>query len=68
MPTLLSDGFKVKIRTIHADDASMLQAFVRRLSVETRRFRFFSGLVELPASYWSDSSTRIAIEDWPWSH
>lgn len=27
----------------------MLQAFVRGLSVRSRRFRFFSGLVELPA-------------------
>lgn len=49
MPTLLNDGFKVKIRTIHADDSSMLQAFVRGLSVQSRRFRFFCGLVELPA-------------------
>ena len=49
MPTLLSDGLKVKIRAIHADDASMLQAFVRRLSAQSRRFRFFSSLVELPA-------------------
>jgi acetyltransferase len=49
MPTRLSDGIKVKIRAIHAEDASMLQAFVRRLSAQSRRFRFFSGLVELPA-------------------
>ncbi|MFO1313213.1 MAG: GNAT family N-acetyltransferase [Burkholderiales bacterium] len=49
MPTLLTGGFAVKIRVIHAADASMLQAFVRRLSVRSRRFRFFSGLVELPA-------------------
>ena len=26
----------------------MLQAFVRRLSLQSRRFRFFSGIVELP--------------------
>ena len=49
MSTLLSDGFKVKIRVIHPEDASMLQSFVRRLTVQSRRFRFFSGLVELPA-------------------
>jgi acetyltransferase len=49
MSTRLSDGFMVKIRAIHAEDASMLQAFVRRLSVQSRRFRFFSGLAELPA-------------------
>jgi acetyltransferase len=31
------------------DDASLLQAFVRRLSARSRRFRFFSALVELSA-------------------
>ena len=49
MPTLLSDGSKVKIRAIHVEDASLLHTFVRRLSAQSRRFRFFSGLAELPA-------------------
>ena len=45
--SLLTDGSKVTIRAITADDAPMLQAFVRRLSARSRRFRFFSALVEL---------------------
>ncbi|MFO1305460.1 MAG: GNAT family N-acetyltransferase [Burkholderiales bacterium] len=49
MSLRLSDGSDVEIRAIHAEDASMLQAFVRRLSIRSRRFRFFTGLVELPA-------------------
>lgn len=48
MFTLLTDGLKVEIRAIGAEDASMLQAFVRRLSSRSRHFRFFSAFVELP--------------------
>ena len=44
---LLTDGSKVTIRAISADDGPMLQAFVRRLSTRSRRSRFFSTLVEL---------------------
>ncbi len=44
----LRGGLKVKIRAIRADDASMLQAFVRRLSSRSRQLRFFSAIVELP--------------------
>lgn len=46
----LTDGSKVTIRAITADDAPMLQGFVRRLSARSRRFRFFSTLVELSAA------------------
>ena len=46
----LEGGAEVVIRTINAKDAPMLQAFVRRLSVRSRRFRFFSALVELSAA------------------
>lgn len=48
MFTLLTDGLKVRVRAIAAQDASMLQAFVRRLSSRSRHFRFFSAFVELP--------------------
>ena len=48
MFTMLTDGSKVEIRAIAAQDASMLQAFVRRLSARSRHFRFFSAVVELP--------------------
>jgi len=48
MFTMLTDGSKVEIRAIAAQDASMLQAFVRRLSARSRHFRFFSAIVELP--------------------
>jgi acetyltransferase len=46
----LADGSKVVVRAIRPGDASMLQAFVRRLSLRSRRFRFFVALKELPAS------------------
>lgn len=38
------------VRPIQPDDATMLQAFVRELSPESRYFRFISTLQELPAS------------------
>jgi acetyltransferase len=44
----LTDGSKVVVRPIGLDDASLLQAFVRRLSARSRRFRFFVALTELP--------------------
>jgi acetyltransferase len=48
MFTMLADGSKVEIRAIAAQDASMLQSFVRRLSARSRHFRFFTAFVELP--------------------
>ncbi|HEY1438891.1 MAG TPA: GNAT family N-acetyltransferase [Casimicrobiaceae bacterium] len=46
----LSDGSEVVVRPIGPDDASLLQAFVRRLSARSRRFRFFVALAELSAA------------------
>jgi acetyltransferase len=46
----MTDGSNVMIRAIGADDAPMLQAFVRHLSTRSRRLRFFSALVELSAA------------------
>jgi acetyltransferase len=46
----LEDRAEVVIRAVNADDAPRLQAFVRGLSVRSRRYRFFSALVELSAS------------------
>jgi acetyltransferase len=46
----LADTFEVVVRTIGPDDASLLQAFVRRLSARSRRFRFFVALAELSAA------------------
>jgi len=43
----LTDGSEVVVRPIGPDDASLLQAFVRRLSARSRRFRFFAALAEL---------------------
>jgi acetyltransferase len=43
----LTDGSQVVVRPIGPDDASLLQAFVRRLSARSRRFRFFVALTEL---------------------
>ena len=46
----LTDGSEVVVRPIGPDDASLLQAFVRRLSARSRRFRFFAALAELSAA------------------
>jgi GNAT superfamily N-acetyltransferase len=46
----LTDGSEVIVRPIRPDDASLLQAFVRRLSARSRRFRFFVALAELSAA------------------
>jgi len=43
----LTDGSAVVVRSIAPDDAALLQAFVRRLSMRSRRFRFFVPLNEL---------------------
>ena len=46
----LTDGSEVVVRSIRPDDAPLLQAFVRRLSLRSRRFRFFVTLAELSAA------------------
>lgn len=46
----LIDGSEVVVRPIAPDDAPLLQAFVRRLSARSRRFRFFTALAELSAA------------------
>ncbi|MDO9073103.1 MAG: bifunctional acetate--CoA ligase family protein/GNAT family N-acetyltransferase [Rubrivivax sp.] len=44
----LKGGGAYTIRAIHPDDAEMLQGLVRKLSPESRYFRFASSLPELP--------------------
>ncbi len=46
----LQGGGEYTVRPIHPDDATMLQAFVRSLSPESRYFRFVSSIQELPAN------------------
>src|SRR5262245_40406998 len=46
----LNDGADIIVRPIRPDDASLLQAFVRRLSARSRHFRFFVALAELSAA------------------
>jgi len=46
----LTDRSEVIVRPIGPDDAPLLQAFVRRLSPRSRRFRFFVALAELSAA------------------
>jgi len=46
----LAGGGEYTVRPIHPDDATMLQAFVRGLSPESRYFRFVSSMQELPAN------------------
>ncbi len=43
----LSDGTRVTIRPIRAEDSAMEQDFVRRLSSDSRYFRFMASLREL---------------------
>ncbi|MCX9156585.1 GNAT family N-acetyltransferase [Niveibacterium sp. 24ML] len=44
----LRDGSEVLVRPIMPEDAALEQAFVRRLSPETKYYRFMSALSELP--------------------
>lgn len=46
----LRNGADILIRPLKPEDAEMQQAFVRKLSAETRYFRFMSALRELPPS------------------
>ncbi len=45
---MLSDGTRVTIRPIRAEDSAMEQEFVRHLSSDSRYFRFMASLRELP--------------------
>ena len=49
-PWRLKDGSPINIRPIKPEDAEMNQAFVRKLSPETKYFRFMSALRELSPS------------------
>jgi acetyltransferase len=44
----MAGGGEYTVRPVHPDDAQMLQEFVRRLSPESRYFRFVSSIQELP--------------------
>jgi acetyltransferase len=44
----LKGGGEYTVRPIHPDDAQNLQSLVKRLSPESRYFRFVSGMTELP--------------------
>ena len=46
----LRGGGEYVVRPIHPDDAHMLQDMMRRLTPESRYFRFVSKMAELPAS------------------
>jgi acetyltransferase len=46
----LTDGSVVLVRPVRPDDAPLFQDFIRRLSAQSRRFRFFSALAELSAA------------------
>ena len=47
---MLAGGGEYTVRPVHPDDATMLQDFVRRLSPESRYFRFVSSMQELPTT------------------
>ena len=44
------NGEEVSIRPLHATDTAMEAAFVRALSVQARRYRFFGSVRELSAA------------------
>jgi len=46
-PATLRDGRRILLRPVRAGDAAAIQSFVRALSPQSRRRRFFSGLAEL---------------------
>jgi acetyltransferase len=46
-PLLLRDGRKLLLRPVRPEDASLEQEFVRKLSSESRYYRFHHGLAEL---------------------
>ena len=46
----LRGGGEYTVRPVHPDDATMLQEFVRKLSPESRYFRFVSSMQELPTT------------------
>lgn len=46
----LRDGQVLKLRPVRPEDAALEQEFVRRLSTESRYFRFHHGLAELSSS------------------
>jgi acetyltransferase len=46
----LKDGQLLKLRPVRPEDATLEQEFVRKLSTESRYFRFHHGLAELSAS------------------
>ncbi|NCP40306.1 MAG: bifunctional acetate--CoA ligase family protein/GNAT family N-acetyltransferase [Rhodoferax sp.] len=46
----MAGGGEYLVRPVHPDDAQMLQHFVRKLSPESRYFRFVSSMQELPAT------------------
>lgn len=62
----LSDGAMLYQRAIHADDATRLQAFHKRLSHQSILFRFFGEVPELSVSFAErlshvDYETRMAV-------
>ena len=63
----LTDGSEVVLRPIGPDDASLLQAFVGRLTAGSRRFRFFVALAELSAAQ-LDRFVNVDPGVWRWSH
>jgi acetyltransferase len=47
-PGALPAGGRALLRPVHAEDAELVQSFVRGLSPQSRRNRFFCALTELP--------------------
>lgn len=69
----INDGASLVVRPITSADAPLLQAFVRRLSPRSRRFRFFGPLAELSAAQLDRSVNvdpardlaLVALRGWP---
>lgn len=48
---MLKDGSRCTLRPIRPEDTAALQAFVRQLSAQSKRLRFFGALSELPVHH-----------------
>jgi GNAT superfamily N-acetyltransferase len=58
---VLSGGERVLVRPLTADDRELTREFVRRLSVQSRYYRFHAALAEAPAAFLEPRSVALAV-------
>jgi acetyltransferase len=57
----LSGGERVLVRPLTADDRELTRELVRRLSAQTRYYRFHAAVAEAPAAFLEPRSVAIAV-------